>query len=115
MDYDRYYEEEELSEIDDDEYDAEEDGELDDQFNEEIDQEELDESIAEKSNNNNNNNNNEEHSDHRSDEDINELIDSVYLAPFTPMWIRSLVKNVMEKYAIQKTIVNSVLEGKPVY
>ena len=47
--------------------------------------------------------------------DIDILIESVLLAPFTPQWIRSLVINVMDKYQLIKPIRNSILEGLPVY
>lgn len=46
---------------------------------------------------------------------LDELVDSVYLAPFTPQWIHSLVNNIMDKFEFNKALKQSGLEGEPVY
>ena len=51
----------------------------------------------------------------RAKVDIDKLVQSIFIAPYTPAWIRRLVTDVMNKYKFNKPINNSLLEGKPVY
>ena len=46
---------------------------------------------------------------------IDELVESIFLSPSTPLWIRSLVEQIMKKYGVNKPVWQSCLEGKPVY
>ena len=76
VDYDKYYDEENISDEEDEAYDTE-DEESDEEFDEEIDQEELDNVIADKYNTVNNTEEVEEDSDHRSDIDIDTLVEEI--------------------------------------
>jgi len=44
---------------------------------------------------------------------LNLLIDEVYLSPFSKLWFKDLVKNVMEKYGFIKDIKTSDLKNVP--
>jgi len=46
---------------------------------------------------------------------LDTLVESIFIAPFTPKWIRNLVKDLMEKFKICKPLHYSYLECKPVY
>lgn len=43
------------------------------------------------------------------------LIDSIYVAPTAPMWMRDLVEAVVKRYDLQKSIRQSVLKSKPIW
>ena len=43
------------------------------------------------------------------------LIENVYIAPDSPIWIHELVKKVLNRYGIEKEVVHSGLEERPLY
>ena len=47
--------------------------------------------------------------------DLDLLIDRVYISPSAPNWFAKLVKNVMNKYGLNKPIEFSKLDEKPIY
>lgn len=46
---------------------------------------------------------------------IESLIESVYVAPESPLWFRDLVKSVTKKYGLEVNVINSRLDEIPVY
>ena len=46
---------------------------------------------------------------------IESLIESVYVAPESPLWFRDLVKSVTTKYGLEVNVINSRLDETPVY
>lgn len=51
----------------------------------------------------------------RIKDNLNTLIEKIYIAPLTPKWIHNLIINILNKYNVSKPIEDSLLEGKPVY
>ena len=49
------------------------------------------------------------------DVDLDILIENVYVSPTAPAWLASLVSNVLLKYGVNKPVVYSHLNEKPVY
>lgn len=49
------------------------------------------------------------------DVDLDTLIESIYISPTATPWLADLVKNIMLKYGLQKSIVKSKLNEKPVF
>ncbi len=47
--------------------------------------------------------------------DLEILIGKIYLAPTSPEWLNQLVKSVTRKYELDKEVLQSSLDGKPVY
>ena len=47
--------------------------------------------------------------------DLSELIESVRIAPTAPDWYRNVVIEVMNKYEIDKPVISSSLDDRPVY
>ncbi len=47
--------------------------------------------------------------------DINTLIDNIYVSPMAPQWFADVVKDVIQKYGINKTVQYSNLDEKPFY
>lgn len=47
--------------------------------------------------------------------DLDKLIDIIYLAPTSPTWFHELVKSVTSKYGLNKEVLPSSLDNKPVY
>lgn len=45
--------------------------------------------------------------------DLNTLIEYVYVAPTTASWVRELVQVVLERYGIDRTVVQSSLDDRP--
>lgn len=45
--------------------------------------------------------------------DLDALIDSVHVAPGTPGWIKELVRRILDRYGINKELVDSDLEARP--
>ena len=46
---------------------------------------------------------------------LNELIERVYVAPTSPTWFNDLVLKVMNKYELNKPLINSALDAKPMF
>ena len=46
---------------------------------------------------------------------LSELIEKVHVAPAAPDWYRNVVKEVMNKYEIDKPVISSSLDDRPVY
>jgi hypothetical protein len=49
------------------------------------------------------------------DVDLEELIANIYVAPENPKWFVELVKSVTRKYGLNKPVVQSTLDAKPLY
>ena len=47
--------------------------------------------------------------------DLEKLIDKVYVAPGNPKWFLELVKSVTRKYSLNKPVMQSALDTKPLY
>ena len=47
--------------------------------------------------------------------DLDVLIENIYLAPTSPKWLFDLVESVTEKYRLNKDVLQSSLDDKPVY
>jgi len=47
--------------------------------------------------------------------DIDTLIESVYIAPNSPEWYKSLVQTLMIKFALEKPLNHLILDQNPVY
>jgi len=47
--------------------------------------------------------------------DLDILIENIYLAPTSPKWLFDLVESVTEKYGLNKDVLQSSLDDKPVY
>ena len=47
--------------------------------------------------------------------DLNMLINTVYVSPDSPAWFHELTKNILHKYKINCSVVNSRLSGEPIY
>ena len=45
--------------------------------------------------------------------DLNVLIDKIYLAPVSPVWQFELLKSILEKYQLNKKVVQSRMDDKP--
>ncbi len=45
--------------------------------------------------------------------DLNVLIDKIYLAPVSPVWQFELLKSILEKYQLNKEVVQSRMDDKP--
>ena len=43
------------------------------------------------------------------------LIEKIYIAPDSPVWIHDLVKKVLSRYKLEKEVVHSGLEERPLY
>jgi len=46
---------------------------------------------------------------------LNALIERVYVAPTSPTWFNDLVLKVMNKYELNKPLINSALDAKPMF
>ncbi len=46
---------------------------------------------------------------------LNTLIDKIYIAPTSSKWIYKLIKSTVKKYGLNKEVVQSSLDEKPVY
>ena len=46
---------------------------------------------------------------------LNELIERVYVAPTSPAWFNDLVLKIMNKYELDKPLINSALDAKPMF
>ena len=49
------------------------------------------------------------------DVDLNILIDRIFVAPNSPVWIHDLVKKAISRYGLSKKVVHSGLEQSPMY
>ena len=47
--------------------------------------------------------------------ELNNLIEKIYIAPSSPIWICNLIKKVIIKYGLNKEVVNSSLDQTPLY
>ena len=47
--------------------------------------------------------------------DLNELVERVFVAPNSPVWVHQLVKKVLLRYRLDAEVVHSALEEKPLY
>jgi len=47
--------------------------------------------------------------------DLSVLIERLYLAPTSPKWLLELVRSVTRKYGLDKDVIQSSLDGTPVY
>ncbi|MBA7507538.1 hypothetical protein ES706_06257 [subsurface metagenome] len=47
--------------------------------------------------------------------DLNVLIDRLYLAPTSPKWLLELVRSVTRRYELDKDVIQSSLDDRPVY
>ena len=47
--------------------------------------------------------------------DLDVLIEKIYIAPDSPIWIHDLVKKVLNRYKLEKEVVHSGLEERPLY
>ena len=46
---------------------------------------------------------------------LSRLIDKIYIAPTSPEWLGDLIRSVIEKYGLDKQVVQSSLDEAPVY
>ena len=46
---------------------------------------------------------------------LNQLIESVYVAPTSPVWFERLVKNVCHRYSLETNVHKSALDNEPFY
>lgn len=47
--------------------------------------------------------------------DLSQLIEAVYVAPSSPSWFYKLVKKILVRYGLNKPVIQSSLDDKPVY
>jgi len=47
--------------------------------------------------------------------DTDELINAIYVAPMSPSWYRELVEQVLRRYGISKTVIQSSLDHEPFF
>ena len=47
--------------------------------------------------------------------DLQKLIQNIYVAPTSPKWFVELVKSITRKYGLNKPVLQSALDSKPVY
>jgi hypothetical protein len=47
--------------------------------------------------------------------DLNMLIQNVYVAPTCPPWLTELIKSISNKYGLDKPVIQSELDKKPIY
>lgn len=47
--------------------------------------------------------------------DLDMLIEKVFVSPSAPVWFAELVRSVMEKYGLNKTVEQSKLDERPIY
>ena len=47
--------------------------------------------------------------------DLNYLIEKIYVSPDSPRWFLDLTKNICQKYKIECEVINSKLNGSPIY
>lgn len=47
--------------------------------------------------------------------DLDMLIEKVYVSPSAPVWFTELVRSVMEKYGLNKSVEQSKLDASPIY
>jgi len=50
---------------------------------------------------------------HRVELDLQELIEEIRIAPTAPNWFKKIVQTLMEKFDLNKSVVNSELDEKP--
>jgi len=46
---------------------------------------------------------------------LDDLVEKIYVAPTSPSWFAELVRSVMSKYGLEKPVVMSSLDEKPVF
>lgn len=46
---------------------------------------------------------------------LDELIENVYIAPTSPTWFEGLVKSVMRKYELNKSLIKCALDEQPIF
>ena len=47
--------------------------------------------------------------------DLDVLMEKIYISPTAPKWFNELVKSVVEKYNLEKDVLQSSLSDDPVY
>ena len=47
--------------------------------------------------------------------DLNCLIENIYVSPTSQSWFYDVVKNIVDKYGIKKSVLQSTLNEEPFY
>lgn len=47
--------------------------------------------------------------------DVEKLIEGIYISPYAPKWFEDVVRDITEKYELNKPIFYSEMKAKPFY